>query len=99
MRQLAEMSGIHATTIQRIVDKRVGPQGASPETIQRLANALQVRESEVAKWAGQNWNGNGPYVPPKEADLLGPRQRKALNEIIKAMAELQRAIPTSGQAA
>ncbi|MBM4707840.1 XRE family transcriptional regulator [Rhodococcus hoagii] len=90
MNALARMCGVHSTTIQRIIDRRTGARGVEADTIQKIADALQEPPSVVAGWIGQVWGENEPYVPPKEADMLGPRERKALNEIIRSMAALQR---------
>ena len=93
MNALAELSGVHATTIQRVIYKRLGHRGADPETIQKLADALKVKPARVAKWIGQTWGAGEPYVPPKEADTLGPRARRAVDEMIRTLAELQKQLP------
>lgn len=86
MNKLAAMAEVHATTIQRIVYQRSNGRGADAETIEKLAKALKKSPATVAKWMGQSWYGHGPYIPPKVADKLSPRARKAVDEIIRAMA-------------
>lgn len=86
MAKLAAMSGVHATTVQRIVYGRAGGRGADADTIEKLAYALSKSPATVAKWVGQQWNGQGEYIPPKEANRLSPRSRRAVDEMIRTLA-------------
>ncbi|PBC38556.1 hypothetical protein CJ179_38840 [Rhodococcus sp. ACS1] len=98
MNALAEISGVHATTIQRIVYGRaIGPRGVAKDTIEKLAEALNKKPSTIAKWVGQQWAADDPYVAPPEASILGPRQRKAVDEMIMALVELQKRVPVKGE--
>lgn len=84
--ELARMSGVHATTIQRMIYKeRLGAQGATMNTIEKVAAALNQDPAIVAKWAGTPGKGNGRFIPPKEADLLSPRGRRLVAELIKTL--------------
>ena len=93
MNALGELSGVHPTTIQRIAfHQRLGKRGVSAGIISKLAEALKVEPITVAEWVGQTWDGNTPYIPPKAAHTLGPRARKAVDEMIRSLAELQRKV-------
>jgi transcriptional regulator with XRE-family HTH domain len=57
------------------------------QTLERIAAVLPIPLRRLQQAA---WNATAPlgrYTPPPEADLLGERQRRALDELIKAMAE------------
>ena len=59
----------------------------SRQSLERIAAVLPIPLGQLQQ-AG--WNATAPlgrYTPPPEADLLGERQRRALDELIKAMAE------------
>lgn len=86
MSKLGQMSGIHPTTVQRIVFNRAGGQGPDAESIEKLAHALKKAPATVAAWCGQSWLGQGPYTPPKEANRLSPRSRRLIDEMIRHLA-------------
>nr|WP_296764220.1 helix-turn-helix transcriptional regulator [Rhodococcus sp. (in: high G+C Gram-positive bacteria)] len=87
MRKLAEMSGVTPTTINRIIYGQAGRRGFEPATIRKLAEALNKSPATIARWAGQAWAEGTPWTAPEEVNLLSKRQLKALDEIIRSMAE------------
>lgn len=82
MRALAEEVGVHTSTIS---DMMHGRRKSNVTTIERVAKALGVEATTVSKWAGAPRATILPYTPPAEANLLDTRQRKALDELIRAM--------------
>ncbi|WP_436702159.1 helix-turn-helix domain-containing protein [Nocardioides sp. BYT-33-1] len=79
--QLAEIAEVSTSTITAMVS---GGRATSATTIRKVAGALGVSPEEVSRWLGRSRPVSDPYEPPAEADLLTPRQRKALTELIRA---------------
>lgn len=80
--QLAKRVGVSSSTVNAIVMRKQTPRAA---TIQKIADALGLDVRIVSDWVGQKRTERGPYTPPAEADLLTDRQRKAVDEIIRAI--------------
>lgn len=80
--QLARRVGMSAGALNAVMDNRSTPRAA---TIQKIADALGLDVRIVSGWVGQKRTERGPYTPPAEADLLTDRQRKAVDEIIRAI--------------
>jgi transcriptional regulator with XRE-family HTH domain len=57
------------------------------ETLQAFANVLPVRLSELRAAARLPAEETEPYRPPVESSRLNRRQRRAVDEIIRAMLE------------
>ena len=57
------------------------------ETLQAFANVLPVRLSELRAAARLPAEETEPYRPPAESSRLSRRQRRAVDEIIRAMLE------------
>ena len=79
MTRLGERIGIHTTTISSAIH---GRRRASAATVSALVEALGP---DVAGWLGAGQAA--AWTPPAEAALLTDRQRKAVEELIRAMAE------------
>ena len=92
MNRLAEMSGVHPTTVQRVVYGKMGKRGASPETVRALATTLNKSPSTVARWLNQAWSDGKAWTPPETVNMLSRRQLKALDELINSMAESNRTV-------
>jgi len=90
---LRDLSGVAPTTISKLI-RGVGI--PKPETIEKIADALNRRPHEIAAWAGMRQTVSEPYVPPDRADWLTKRQRKAVDELILSIVEATaaRAAPT-----
>lgn len=56
-------------------------------SLERLAEVLTIPLAQLQMAAWDTTAPLGRYTPPPEADLLGERQRRALDELIKSMAE------------
>ncbi|WML63614.1 hypothetical protein [Rhodococcus sp. AH-ZY2] len=56
-------------------------------SLERLAEVLTIPLAQLQMAAWDTTAPLGRYTPPPEANLLGERQRRALDELIKAMAE------------
>lgn len=80
--QLAIRAGMAPSTVTAIVGGRSKP---SPATIQKIAEALRLDVRIVGEWVGQSRTERAPYAPPAEADLLTHRQRRAVDEMIRAI--------------
>lgn len=86
MRGLAAKAGISPQTAKRLIDGTGNP---AVTTVEAIADYVFNGDR------GLVWNLIGeerdhePYEPPPEVALLSPRQRRALDEIIRAMAESQ----------
>ncbi|WP_422389912.1 helix-turn-helix domain-containing protein [Arthrobacter sp. N1] len=85
LRQLAAASNISHTAIARIVH---GEGTAKDESLQQLAAALQVPPATVYAIVGARVSGDlDPYTPPAEAARLSPRERKAVDELIRLLVD------------
>ena len=84
MNALAKMSNTHTSTITAMVfsDKKT-----DQAVVDRVAAALNKDVRTVSQWAGRSRTIREPYVPPIEADMLTVRQRRAVSELIRSMAE------------
>lgn len=80
--RLAELAGVGTSTISNMVR---GTKRTSPDTIQKVADVLRVSAQDVSAWLGLSRPVGTRYEPPPEADLLTPRQREAVNELIRAI--------------
>lgn len=80
--QLAIRAGMAPSTVTAIVAGRSKP---SPATTQKIAEALRLDVRIVGEWVGQVRTERAPYSPPAEADLLTHRQRRAVDEMIRAI--------------
>ncbi|UQX87982.1 hypothetical protein M6D93_17005 [Jatrophihabitans telluris] len=56
-------------------------------TLQAFSAALEIPLTRLREAAGLPSEQTAPYVPPTEASRLNRRQRKAVDEIIRAMLE------------
>ena len=81
--QLAQAVGVPQSTISAIVSGR--SRRPKPANVQKIADALGVDVRVVSEWVGQERTERAPYAPPAEADLLTDRQRRAVDEIIRAI--------------
>lgn len=80
--QLAKRVGMSSSALNAVIDGRSEPRAM---TIQKIADALGVDVRIVSSWVGQERTERDPYAPPAEADLLTDRQRRAVDEIIRAI--------------
>jgi len=81
--RLAEVAGIHTTTVSRMVK---GTAATKPEHVEAVAEALRVDVRTVSKWVNQARTEVAPYKVPEEVNLLTKRQQDALTELIRSMA-------------
>ena len=81
--QLARAIGVPQSTVSAIVSGK--SRRPKPENIQRIADALGIDVRTVSGWVGEQRTERAPYSPPAEADLLTDRQRRAVDEIIRAI--------------
>lgn len=79
MSKLGAHVGIHTSTISSAIH---GRRRASAATVRALVDALGA---DVAEWLGVQ--AASAWTPPAESSLLTDRQRRAVEEIIRAMAE------------
>ncbi|WP_143153981.1 helix-turn-helix transcriptional regulator [Rhodococcus rhodnii] len=59
----------------------------SAQTLERLAEVLSTPLAQLQRAAWDATAPLGPYEPPAEANLLSRRERNAVDELIRAMAE------------
>lgn len=79
---LAELSGVSTSTITKMIG---GERRTSPTTVRKVAQALRVAPEKVSGWLQLATPVREAFEPPPEADLLTPRQRKAVTELIRSM--------------
>lgn len=80
--QLAIIAGVGTTTL---TDAIRGAKKTSAGTVTKLATALRVSPAQVSEWLNLARQVGDPYQWPAEADLLTPRQRKALTNLIRSI--------------
>lgn len=96
MNRLPEATGIHVSTISRIV-KGQNVKGPTKDVVTQLAEALGKPAREVGGWINAAWAKLGPYTPPAAADLMTNEQRAAVDSIIRAFATANRAAADSAR--
>ncbi|GGF35377.1 helix-turn-helix domain-containing protein [Williamsia phyllosphaerae] len=90
MNRLSEATGIHVSTISRII-KGQNLKGPTHDVIATLAKALGKPAKELGKWAGAAWAELEPYSPPAVSALLTKEQRASVDMIIRAFATSNKA--------
>lgn len=81
-------SGVHPSAISRILSGRT--KKPHPETVTKIAQALDVSFIEVSRWIGLSWSIHEEWTPPKEANLLTSPQRDLLEKLIKELTKSQK---------
>ena len=67
-----------------------GDTDTKPANLDAIAAVVGVPISEARELAGMPPVSGGPYTAPDESRLLNPRQRAALDELIRSMVVLDR---------
>lgn len=82
-RGLADLvgNGIAHSTINNLVQGRGRP---SQRVVTAVARALNISEKRVRELHGSA-PGHGPYEPPENAHLMTPKQREAVNAVIREL--------------
>lgn len=75
------MSGLSGPTVDRIMNGIGQPK---VETVDKIAHALGIPVERAREAAGKPRGTARPYTPPAEANLLDERQRRAIDELIRA---------------
>ena len=87
IRQLSQKSGVSAPAISRLMHQESRQED---DTIVRIADTLGLDLAKAYALAGVTAPEAKPYAPPAEAHRLNDRQRKAIDELIRAtVADLQ----------
>lgn len=81
--RLAEVAGIHPTTVSRMVK---GSHRANPANVALVAAALGRNVVEVSEWVRQARTVREPYQVPSEVNLLTDREQSAISELIRSIA-------------
>lgn len=82
VRGIAEAADVAPSTVSRLIF-----QGrTSDRTTHAISEALGITTSDVLRYARVPAGSLGPWDPPKEAHLLSGKQRKALDDLIRAFA-------------
>lgn len=84
MRRLAETIGVNTTTIAAMM---FGDRDTEHDTVVAVADALGVDVRDVARAVGQARTEREPFTLPPESHLLSRRQRRAVTELVRAIAE------------
>jgi hypothetical protein len=82
IRGIAEAAGVTASTVSRLIFQA----RTSPGTVHAISTALGISTSDVLRYAGVPSGELGPWDPPREAHMLTGKQRKALDDLIRAVA-------------
>lgn len=82
IRGIAEAAGITPSTMSRLLSTQARN---SPGTVHAISEALGISETDVLRHAQVPSGALGPWAPPREAHLLTGRQRKALDDLIRAV--------------
>lgn len=82
LRDLATRAGVGTTTVSDLI---YGRKRTSERTLQAVAKVLRQPITTTREWAAQARGEIGPWTPPAAAAQLSDRQRKALDELIRAI--------------
>lgn len=88
LREVAADAAVGVSTVSRLVH---GDGGTKRETIKAIATVLHLEEAVVAGQAGYAWGGT--FVPADEAVFLNPSMQRAINDLIRSIAEATRQRP------
>ncbi|MFT4127849.1 MAG: helix-turn-helix transcriptional regulator [Gordonia sp. (in: high G+C Gram-positive bacteria)] len=89
VRQLALASGIQPATLSRLF--RGGVVNPSRDVVKKVAEALGQDPATLSSWIGSIWtDGRRPYEPPEGSEVLTPKQREIVDQIITAFIEVSR---------
>lgn len=82
IRGIAEAAGLTASTVSRLMFQA----RTSPGTVHAISETLGISTSDVLRFAGVPSGELGPWDPPREAHMLTGKQRKAFDDLIRAVA-------------
>lgn len=82
LRHLAREADVAPTSVSRLVH---GDGESADATIHAIAEVLGVDLPTMYRLAGQGAPEAAPYVPPAEANRLTARQRRAIDDLIRAI--------------
>lgn len=95
------MSELSRVSVTALGNMAYGVSKSLPSTIRKVAEALQVEPKVLTELMGRAAMAKEPYVPPREADQLNPRQRKAMDDLIRSIVDTSdnvRHLPVRGDA-
>lgn len=90
IRALADHTGIHPTTIGRMIFQESDT--PSLNTVYALADAFKMSPIEIATFSGGTWEELPPWEPPKEARELSHHQRALVTDLIKELTRVNRVV-------
>lgn len=93
IRQLALAAQINHRTVSRAINSTAIP---TDETVEALANTLGVPAADVYRATRIEASVGTPWTPPAESARMTHRQRRAADELIRAMVEATDRIPGRG---
>ena len=82
LRHLARLADLSPATLSRAVH---GDSVPNDETVRAVADALGIGLPDTYTLFGGESPDAAPYVPPAEANRLTARQRRAIDEMIRAI--------------
>lgn len=102
MTKLAEASDTHASTIGAMM---FGDRETSAEVIARVAAALYPngggnfsrRLREVNSWVGRALESAQPFQLHPDADLLTPKEREVVNDLVRLLAASKKGRPAAAR--
>ena len=83
-RALAKIAGVSNATVSRTLRRLNTP---SAQTVQKIADALEVDPTEVWRRLGSDLEQADPYDPPAESAFLSHRERRLVTEMIRVLVE------------
>lgn len=90
-RALAKIAGVSNATVSRTLR---GMNSPGAPTVQKIANALEIKPTEVWRRLGSDDEQTDPYDPPAESAYLSHRERKLVTEMIRVLVEGRHELPT-----
>ncbi len=85
-RKIADEAGVSRGTIDNY-RRGTHPAVPSDEVLSAFHKLLKIPMSELREAAGLPVGEDVPYVPPREANMLSDRQRRALDELIRSFVD------------
>lgn len=88
-RKIADEAGVSRGTIDNY-RRGTHPAVPSDEVLTAFHKLLDIPMGELRAAAGLPVGEDLPYVPPREANMLSDRQRRAVDELIRSIVETRR---------
>lgn len=86
-RALSRETGLHQTTVSKLISGRADPRRVEPDTLRKIADALRVDVGKMMEWfnSGLSAEELEIYKPPPSSRMLTASERKMVDNLILSL--------------